>query len=638
MKRILLVLSFLCSANLLGQETFWTYYDTWCMGADNQWTSLSRPYYISTKTYGANLNKTTHVIVFNGNEIVKSDHSPYYSIDGQYIVNGGATTDSLNVCYNGSGNPQSGQSSWTSRGTIFDLRDSLHAHGGKILMCVQAVNATAFSTVLADSTKTQTLVNSIWGWNVRHGFDGMNLNIENNETFTDAQFVAFFRMLYNAKPAGQLISSVPPATQWTKYVNVVQYHDYIVPQFYAYVSNWQVTATCSGAAGNGVFLKAPLYINGIPAGSNHQDLQTWGPNQWYQNGWAKNKVVVLLSNEANVFHSGDTLFSCAGSSTPFWADTLAYWMLGHGGTDSWSTNIGSYIHGASSDTTFSFQGGSVTTGQPFIIPHLSDRNIDSVIAWSRTNGYSNFGLYDIATDTRTPNTNKNPRHNHFLSQLNIGNATDTIITVVKGDLQTGNVSSPLTDSLKILAVNQSGAPVANLAVAFAVGSVPSGATGTSVSSASVNTNSVGWAAVRATLGNKIGIYTFTATVSDATNSPLTFTATTAQNISIYANNAKLYSVTTSSDTMQVKVTDGSGNGVSGVNVSAVMAATPNFSGGYFIVPASGTTDSRGIFSTIMTLGNIRGQYFVTFTSPGLTGSPLTMYQNGQNPKPLLLVR
>ena len=399
------------------QATFWTFYNNWCMGTDTQWKLLSSPYYISTKTYAQNLGNTTHVIEFMANDIIKSDHYPYYSVTKQYADSGGPTADSINLFYNGSSNPGNGQlSSWTSRGTILDLRDSLHAHGKKLLICLQAVNATAFSAILADSAKTQVMVNAIWQFNVNHNFDGVCLNIENNETFTDAQFVAFFRMLYNGKPAGQLITSVPPPTQWTKYANVVQYHDYIMPQFYTFVSNYQINPTCSGAAGNGIFLKAPLYTTGTPTGSNHQSLKTWGPNQWYQNGWPKSKVIILLSNEANPFTTGDTLFGCAGNTTRFWADTLAYFMLKHGGTYTWNpVDIGGYIHGTS-DTTFSYQGASFVSGGKFIIPLLTDQNIDSVVAWSWANGFSNFGLYDVATDTRTPDVIKNPRH-YRLSQL-----------------------------------------------------------------------------------------------------------------------------------------------------------------------------------------------------------------------------
>lgn len=416
-KLILLALSTTISLVQAQNKTLWSYYNTWCMGSDDQWNLMSRPYYISTKTYGANIGNTTHVIVFMGNEIIKSDHAPYYSITAEYSKNGGSSVDSINFLWNGVSNPQSGPSAWKSRGGIEALRDSLHAHGKKLLVCLQAVNARAFSTILADSTKTQTLVDAIWEYNVIHDLDGVNLNIENNETFTDGQFVAFFRMLDRKRPVNQLITAVPPATQWKKYSNVVQYIDYIMPQFYSYVSNWQVTPTCSGSAGNGVFLKAPLNLTGIPHGSNHQDLQTWGPNQWHENGWPKSKIVVLLSNEANPFTEGDQLFSCAGNSSHFWADTLAYFMLKHGGKFTWdSINIGGYIHGIS-DTTFSFQGAIMKSGQKFIIPVLTDQNIDSVVAWSTKGGYYNFGLYDIATDSRTPASIKNPRHEHLCKIL-----------------------------------------------------------------------------------------------------------------------------------------------------------------------------------------------------------------------------
>jgi len=404
------------AVSLADAQTLWTYYNAWCMGSDAQWNLTSSAYYISTKTYAKNVGNFTDVVEFKGTDIVKTDFAPYYSITKLYGDNSGVRDDSLNVCYNGTGNPGTGTlAAWQSRGDIFALRDSLHAHGKRIHQCLQVVDATNFSIILADSAKTQTLVNAVWAWNINNGFDGVNLNAEINLNFTDAQFQRFWRLLYNARPVGQIISSVAPPNQWDFYASSRQYIDYILPECYAYVANWQTVATCSGAAGNGVFLKAPLYLTGVPPGSNHQTLLTWGPLQWFQNGWAKNKIVILLSNEGNPYTTSDTLFTCAGYTTPFWSDTLVHYMVSHGGVDTWdSVHIGSYVHGTAT-ATVSYQGTTISSGSKFIIPYLSDRNIDSVYYWAKNNGFNNMGLYDVATDARTPDVVKTPRHAHISS-------------------------------------------------------------------------------------------------------------------------------------------------------------------------------------------------------------------------------
>jgi hypothetical protein len=452
------LLIFSCFSVALSQDRFFTYYNTWCMGTDAQW-NLGSPYYISTKTYAQHLDKTTHVMIFMTNDIVKSNFAPYFSVCGEYVANGGSPNDSINLLWNGAANPGAGFSAWQARGGIEALRDSLHAKGKYILITLQAVNATlGLNAVITDSVKTEVFTKAVAGYIERHNFDGVDLNTEQGHTFTPAELTRFFRILRKNMPSPRLITTVPLPTHWNKYKDAIEYIDFVLPQFYAYNQNWQPTPTCSGVGGNGVFLKAPLYRFPNPAGSNHQDLTTWGPVQWADSGgWPKDKIVILLSNEATPARNVDTLFGCAGTALPFWPDTAAYAMLSRGGTLVWdSIHIGHYINGTATDSLIS-RGVKISLGQKFIIPILSDRNIDSVVAWGKKNGFNNYGLYDISTDTRTPNVVKNPRHAHLMSLLTmagqVASAANSTITTSKDSIP---ADSSTTVTITVNVKNASG--------------------------------------------------------------------------------------------------------------------------------------------------------------------------------------
>lgn len=97
---------------------------------------------------------------------------------------------------------------------------------------------------------------------------------------------------------------------------------------------------------------------------------------------------------------------------------------------------------------------------------------------------------------------------------------DQYLALTSGNNQSAVHSTALTLPLLITLTHGDGTKWANVPVAFAVASG-----GGSVSSASVQTNALGQAQVTATLGSSPGANTFTATVTGATGSPVTFTAT-----------------------------------------------------------------------------------------------------------------
>lgn len=409
-----LALFFIFTVVSFSQSIYPTYYNTWSMGTDAQWNTGSS-YYISSKTFASQLGNITHVIAFPSRDIIRLDHTPYLSVTQAYIDNGGSTQDSLNLFYNGQANPGSGPAQWETRGTMFHLRDSLHARGKYLILGLNAVTAsTGLNFVLADSARCDTFATATANFVIRHNFDGVDFNTENSITFTDDQLARFFRLLRGKMP-NKLITIVPLPTQTDRYAESEPYVNYVWPQFYQYKANSD--PACGGA--NSVFLSAPLYNSPIPAGSNHQSLKTWGPGLWYAAGWPKAKIVILLSNEANPWVGIDTMFACIRHTNRFWSDSIARSMTGKGGTYVWdATHIGAYIRGTATSTVVN---GIYTIQQDslFYINILDDRNVDSVVAWGVSNGYVHYGLYDVATDARTPDAVKIPRHAHLSSLLTV---------------------------------------------------------------------------------------------------------------------------------------------------------------------------------------------------------------------------
>lgn len=399
-------------ALLYDGDKYFTYYNSWSMGTAAQW-SIGASHYLPITTFIANLGNINHVIIFNPDDNIDTNYAPYFTFDGAYVTAGGSPNDSVNFWFNGIANPQSGYASWIARGHVAQLRDSLHAHGKKIIVEVQGVTATHLNVVLADSQKTEDFTTSVSNWVIRNNIDGVDFNTESGITFDSIMVRRYFRILRSKLPT-QVLTVVPVVTHWARYNISKGYIDHVLPQMYAYAENDQ-------GGTNGVFLNSPLHKNPNPAGSNHQDITTWGPNQWYQQGWKKRQMALLISNEANPYEGIDTMFSLRHHVKTFWCDTAAYLMLNHGGTLHWdSVHIGHYITGTS-DTTITANGAgelkTINQDSLFYILVLSDRNIDSVVTWGRFNGYTNFGLFDVATDARPNASIPIPRHKYMSDMM-----------------------------------------------------------------------------------------------------------------------------------------------------------------------------------------------------------------------------
>ena len=87
----------------------------------------------------------------------------------------------------------------------------------------------------------------------------------------------------------------------------------------------------------------------------------------------------------------------------------------------------------------------------------------------------------------------------------------------------------------------------------------------------------------------------------------------------------------------VVVKDAYGNVVSGASVTFAISSVPGGATGQVLSVASATTDASGQAQTTLTLGNTAGQYQVTATSEGLSGSPITFSSTAVTPSTLTKV-
>ena len=216
----------------------------------------------------------------------------------------------------------------------------------------------------------------------------------------------------------------------------------------------------------------------------------------------------------------------------------------------------------------------------------------------------------------------------------VGQQTAATIASTSGNSQSGTVASALANPCVVTVTDGNGDPVAGTSVTFAVGTVPSGATGASVSGTQPATTGVnGQASSTLTLGTKAGAYTVTATSSGLTGSPITFnetgTAGNATTIAKSSGDAQSASVTTAlSNPIKVLVTDTYGNPKSGVSVTFAFGTVPNGASGQTLGTANATSDVNGLASTTVTLGAKAGTYHVSATSGSLSGSPLDFTATG----------
>jgi len=173
-------------------------------------------------------------------------------------------------------------------------------------------------------------------------------------------------------------------------------------------------------------------------------------------------------------------------------------------------------------------------------------------------------------------------------------------------------STPLTDSIRVVALNKVGGPAANATIQFAVT-----AGGGSVSASKVTTDANGRAATQWTLGPNVGANSATATVVDdqggavpwVNPNQVTFSVTSSQPLSIVAGNQQSGTILSNlAIAPSVKLVDAAGKPRQGIPVT--FAASD---GGQVVFPIV-STGADGVASPgIWTLGDIPGDQTLSAT-------------------------
>ena len=184
-----------------------------------------------------------------------------------------------------------------------------------------------------------------------------------------------------------------------------------------------------------------------------------------------------------------------------------------------------------------------------------------------------------------------------------------------GDAQTGTVGQPLASPIQVL-VTEDGSAAAGVTVTWSA--VPS--TAGTMTPPSGPTDADGLASSTWLLGTVSGAHSARATVTGASGSPVTFSATAAPDVATTLSRGDGDGQSGVINTqlaapVQAEVTDQFGNGVPGVAVG--WAAT-----GAAVSAATVATNATGISAVNVTLGGTAGPITITATSGTLTGSPL----------------
>ena len=185
-----------------------------------------------------------------------------------------------------------------------------------------------------------------------------------------------------------------------------------------------------------------------------------------------------------------------------------------------------------------------------------------------------------------------------------------------GDSQVANVGTLV--QLQVLVTDTGGHPVADVPVAWAVGTG-----GGTVSAASSNSDALGVATITRTLPANAAAATTTATHAGLVGSPVTFTSFAQVNgafrIEKFANDSQTDTVlATLGNPFRVHITDYQNNNVATYTVNWSVT-----SGGGSVGAPTSNTDGSGVAQIFRTLGAAAGTQTTRASVTGLIGDPIT---------------
>ena len=207
----------------------------------------------------------------------------------------------------------------------------------------------------------------------------------------------------------------------------------------------------------------------------------------------------------------------------------------------------------------------------------------------------------------------------------------TVLELSAGDKQSAVAGSAVSFAPAVLVTDQTGNPIANVTVTFAVASGGGSITGPT----QITTGPSGVAAVGGwILGATAGANTLTATASGLGGSPLTFSATglvgpSTQLVPVQGDGQRAEMGSTLPLNPKIEVRDLNGNGVAGVAVTFTVTAGGGTMDG--ITSVTTLSDQDGAASVAWTLGWVNGPNALRATTLGLSGSPVTFSATGYAP-------
>jgi hypothetical protein len=213
----------------------------------------------------------------------------------------------------------------------------------------------------------------------------------------------------------------------------------------------------------------------------------------------------------------------------------------------------------------------------------------------------------------------------FVASASVGEAES--VERLRGDGQVAVAGSTLPESLVVRTLDAAGNPVAGISVAWSVTG------GGSVSAATTVTGRDGTTGVRRTLGAQVGTQSTAASVSGASGSPITFTATAtvgaAGKLRIEVQPAtSAQSGVPFSRQPQVQLIDENASPVARQDVAVTAALGSGPAGASLTGSTTAFTNANGLaVFTDLAISGAGGSYTVTFNSPnvvGVTSTPVSV--------------
>ncbi|WP_158551364.1 Ig-like domain-containing protein [Rhodohalobacter sp. SW132] len=188
---------------------------------------------------------------------------------------------------------------------------------------------------------------------------------------------------------------------------------------------------------------------------------------------------------------------------------------------------------------------------------------------------------------------------------------------LSGNNQNGVVTETLDEPFVVRVADEFGNPVSGLEVEFSIGDTPSGASGQSLSSSSVTTNSAGEASSTLTLGNLTGTYTVIAAAGAAGN--ISFSANAAAGSAETFDFDDISSPQTAGESFDISLTafDGQGNIATGYQGTASLSASAGS------VSPGNAEFTNGTASLSVSLSTASGNQSITASDGSITGSSNT---------------